>query len=326
MTRILLPRSFCLFCLFCLLRAVPVTAAGVVQDTILQETVVLLNARLASADPVHTERLFADVAARTSRSPQQIRDHLLARLEAFRDLANTDPAAWQAILDLRVETMSQRQTNRLLDKLTLLSRRVLRSDNDYLAGTGIRWAANEAHVPENEGSTFARRLVAHAVIDTTTEWVPPALGLVVSGWTDPYEFSLEPLYAFFATAEEAYVREAVRDVQRFIVPRAVRRLAKSRGVLYAVRDRDVTTLIDPEAELRLTVLGLRFGGTNADLLPCMDISARLSTISSGTVTWQTTIAYCSQSHGSATTNELDAFYEEVADIIYQRVDGHFETR
>ncbi|MDA0334043.1 MAG: hypothetical protein O2782_02645 [bacterium] len=321
MTRMLL---LCFF--WAILRAVPVTAAGVVQDTILQETLVLLDARLASADPVHTERLFADVAERTSRSRQQIRHHLLSRLDAFRDLANTDPVSWQAILDLRVETMSQRQTNRLLDKLTVWSRRVLRSDSDYLAGTGIRWAANEAHVPEDEGSTFVRHLVAHGVIDTTTEWVPPALGLVVSGWTDPYEFSLEPLYAFFAAPEEAYVREAVRDVQRFIVPRVVRRLPKSRGVLYAVRDREVTTLIDPEAELRLTVLGLRFGGTNADLLPCMDLSARLTTISSGAVTWQTTIAYCTESHGSATTNELDAFYEEVADIIYQRVDGHFEAR
>ena len=310
----------------CVLWAVPATAAGVVQDSVLQETLTLLTARLADAGPVHAKQLFADVAETTSRSPQQVRHHLLTRLEDFRQFPDTDPDVWQAALNLRVETMSQRQAQRLLRELTGLARRVLHDDRDYLVGTGIRWAANEAHVPENEGGTFARRLIASGVIDTTTEWVPPAHGLVVSGWTEPFEVGLTALTAFFATDEEAYVREAVRDVQRFVVPRVVRRLPTSRGVQYAVRDRNVTNLIEPELDLRLTVMNLRFSGTNADLVPCMDVSARLTTIDQGVVTWQTTLSHCTRDHGSSTTSELDAFYEEIADIIYQRVDGHFETR
>lgn len=317
MTRILL---------LCFLWAAPATAAGVVQDTVLQETLTRLDARLDAAGPVHTLHLLADIAEHTALSAEQVRHHLLSRLAEFDDLPDTDPDAWKAVLDLRVETMSRRQAIRLLHELTGLSRRVLQSDSDYLVGTGIRWATAAAHVPEDEGGVFARSLIAYGVIDTTTQWAPPALGLVVSGWTEAYEFSFDPLYAFFATDDEAYVREAVRDVQRFIVPRVVRRMPASRGVQYAVRDRNVTNLIDPDLDLRVTVMGLRFGGTNADLMPCMDVNARLITIDSGVDTWQTTLSHCTQDNGSATTSELDAFYEEIADIIYQRVDEHFETR
>ena len=115
-------------------------------------------------------------------------------------------------------------------------------------------------------------------------------------------------------------------VQRFVVPRVVRRLPASRGVKYAVRDRNVTPLIDPEFNLRIRVLSMRFGGTNADLLPCMDVSVSLIATATEINTWQSTIAHCTVVNGSATTNELDNFYEEMADLIYERVDGYFETR
>ena len=311
---------------FCLLWAIPCLATGVVQDTVLQETLVLLDERLAGADPVHAARLFKDVAGRTSRTTQQVRHHLQARLDDFGGLRDTDPTVWKEVLDLRAESMSERQVKRLLRELTGISDRVLGADSDYLVGTGIRWAAYEARVPEDEAGTFARYLVAHGVIDTTTEWVPEPVGLMVSGWTDPYEFGLSPLYGFFDTDEEAYVREAVRDVQHFVVPRVVRRLPASRGVLYAVRDRNVNALIDPRFNLRITVQSLRFSGTNTDLLPCMDVTASLIDIDTEVTTWQTTLSHCTQEHGSATTNELDDFYEEIADLIYERVDGHFETR
>ena len=314
------------FVTLCLLWAVPCFATGVVQDTVLQETLILLEERLAGADPVHAARLFADVAGRTSRTPQQVRRHLVARLDDFGGLRDTDPTLWKTVLDLRVESMSERQVKRLLRELTSISHRVLGADSDYLVGTGIRWAAHEAHVPEDEASVFARHLVAHGVIDTTTEWAPEPVGLMVSGWTDPYEFNLSPLYVFFDTDEEAYVREAVRDVQRFLVPRVVRRLPASRGVLYAVRDRNVNALIDPRFNLRITVLSLRFGGTNVDLLPCMDVRASLIDTGTDLTGWQSTLSHCTEEHGSATTNELDDFYEEIADLIYEQVDGHFETR
>ena len=306
--------------------ALPLAATGVVQDTVLQEALVLLDARLASADPVHAVRLFDDIGNRTSRTSSQVRRHLQIRLEDFADLHDSNPAAWQTALGLRADTMSERQVKRLVRELSGISSRILQSDSDYLVGTGIRWAAHEARVPETEAELFARRLVAHGVIDTTTEWAPEPVGLMVSGWTDPYEFNLDPLYIFFDTDEEAFVRESVRDVQRFVVPRVVRRLPASRGVQYAVRDRNVTPLIDPQYNLRISVLSLRFGGTNADLMPCMDVNASLPATETGGSVWQSTLSHCTREHGSASTNELDDFFEEISDLIFERVDGHFETR
>lgn len=301
-------------------------AAGVVTDTLLQETLVLLDERLNSPAPVHAVALLDDAADRSRASTGQLRGHLLQRLDEFSQLADTDSAAWRAVLDLRDESMSQRQARRLLRELVGLSRRVLESSDDYLLGTGIRWAGAEAHVPQDEASGFARRLVAHGIVDTTTEWAPEPKGLVVSGWTEQYEFSLDPLYVFFDTDNESFVTEAVRDIQRFVVPRAVRRLPSSRGVRYAVRDRNVTTLIDPDLELRITVVSLRFGGSNVDLKPCMDVQLELTRLADDATTWRSSIAHCTEENGSASVNELDNFYEEVADLIYDEVDTHFETR
>lgn len=313
-----------LLCL--LLLAARVDGAGVVSDTLLQETLVRLDERLAGADPVRALRLVDDVAAATEHTPEQVRRHLLRRLDDLAGLAEADTAAWRAMLALRVESMSRRQAKRYLDRLQQIAGRVLRSEEEYLLGTGIRWAAREARVPEEEAETFARRLVAHGIVDTTTEWAPEPKGLMVSGWTEPYEFSLQPLRIFFDSDNDDFVREAVRDVQRFVVPRVVRRLPASRGVRYAVRDRNVTVLIEPDYDLRVRVLSLRFDGSNANLLPCMDLDLSLVDTQSERAEWQTTLSHCTQTHGSASTDELDAFYEEVADLIYARVDEHFESR
>jgi hypothetical protein len=315
-----------LFFLCLLLLAARAHGAGVVSDTLLQETLVRLDERLAGADPVRALRLVDDVAAATSRTPKQVRRHLLQRLEDLAGLAEADTAAWRGVLALRVESMSRRQAKRYLDRLQQIARRVLRSEEEYLLGTGIRWAAREARVPEEEAEIFARRLVAHGIVDTTTEWAPEPKGLMVSGWTEPYEFSLQPLRIFFDSDDDDFVREAVRDVQRFVVPRVVRRLPASRGVRYAVRDRNVTVLIEPDYDLRVRVLSLRFDGSNANLLPCMDVDLSLVNMQSERPDWQTTLSHCTQTHGSASTDELDAFYEELADLIYARVDEHFETR
>lgn len=312
--------------LFSLLWTIPAAAAGVVQDTVLQETLVLLEERLSSPKPVHAARLLDDVGERTARTAEQVRQHLRQRLDEFSSLSETDSSAWKAVLDIRAPSMSRRQVQRLLRDVSAICGRILKGNSDYLVGTGIRWAAHEARVPESEAGDFVRDLIAHGVIDTTTEWIPRTRGLMVSGLTDPYEFNLDPLYSFFATDEESYVREAVRDVQRFLVPRVVRRLPASRGVKYAVRDRNVTPLIDPEFNLRVTVLSLRFGGSGGYLMPCMDVNTSLIDITSGGIAWQSTLSHCTKEHGSGTTNELDAFYEEIADLLYERVDGHFETR
>jgi len=58
----------------------------------------------------------------------------------------------------------------------------------------------------------------------------------------------------------------------------------------------------------------------------MDVNTSLIDITSGGIAWQSTLSHCTKEHGSGTTNELDAFYEEIADLLYERVDGHFETR
>lgn len=308
-----------------LLGAAPALAARAVEDTVLQAALVLLGERLAGPDPVQTAAIVADVGRRTRRSPEQVRAHLRSRLEGFAALPDVDPEAWRAIVDLRATATSRRQAERFLRQVVAGSRDILADDGDYLVGTSVHWAARSARIPVDEATGYVRRLVAHGIVDTTAVWVPEPKGLVVSGWTERYEYSLDPLLKFFDTQNEDYVREAVRDVQRFVVPRLVGLLPASRGVRYAVRDRDATALIDPDYSVRVVVQSLRFAGTNADLLPCLDARVELVATATAQTAWTGAVSWCTQRQGSAHVHELDPFYDEVAQQLYARLDEYFET-
>lgn len=296
-----------------------------VADTVLQQTLVALQQRLGQPEPLYASRLVAQVGERTGRAPAQVRRHLLDRLDDLADLADADPEAWSAVLALGGDQLSRRQAQRLVRQVIAGARDVLGHDGDYLVEAAVHWAAREARVPGAEAAAYVDRLVAHGLADTAPGWTPVPVGVVVSGWTEPYELGLEPLFAFFATREEGTVREAVRDLQRFLVPRLVRHLRQSPSVRFAVRDRDLTALVDPEYQLRLVVQGLRFAGTNADLLPCMDLSVDLVDRAAGATAWKADLSHCTQDHGSASVHELDPFYDEVAELVCARLDQYLQT-
>jgi hypothetical protein len=315
-------RSLALLLLLALLRAAAGDAA--VDDPVVQGTLLLLQERLAGPTPTRAKTLIAEVGVTTRQSPAQVRQRLLEALTALSSLSDRDTEAWRAVLEQH-ETISRRQARRLVREFVATSNDILRSDDDYLLNTSVRWVARSARVPVDETDLFLRQLVAHGIADTTQDWSPEPVGLVVSGWSETYEFKLDPLFLFFDTQLETEARESVRDLQRHIVPRLVRDLAGSEAVRFAFRDRDITALVDPEYAAHVVVQSLRFTGSNADLLPCMDLRLELADKATERIVWQSELSHCTQSHGSATTDRLAPFYDEIARLLSTQLEGYLYT-
>ena len=308
-----------------LLLTAPAVAGRPVGDPVLQDLLLRLDARLDEPAPLHAAQLLAATGQATGQSATEIRAHLRGRLAALAALRADAPEAWSALLDLDAENVSRRQADRLLTEVLAATDDILASDDDYLLRVSIRHVARRARMPGPQAYGFVRCLIVHGITDTTQDWAPEPVGFVISGWTEAYEYSLDPLFLFFATEDEAFVLEAVRDVQRFVVPRLASLLPRSRGASFALRDRELTALVDPEYRAHVVVQSLRFGGTGTDLRPCADLRLEVTAAATAAAVWSTTLSHCTQTHGSARTRELGPFFDEIAELLAARLDAWLET-
>ncbi|MEE2658169.1 MAG: hypothetical protein VX733_06665 [Candidatus Latescibacterota bacterium] len=298
--------------------------AAPTTDPVVQSALILLDERLQLPDPIHARRLFADVATETQRPVEEVRAHLRSIVDSLSEIPRSD-SLLSELRGLSPDELSARQMRRLLQELTRSAGQVLTVDEDYLLRLAIRHAASEARVPARDAYRFTQRLVEHGIIDTTSDWEPDPKGLVLFGRTTHYEYRLEPLLVFFNTQDETQVREAVRDVQRFIMPRLAFNLPDSRGIRFALRDRDRNALVIPDYELHVLVQELSFTGTNLDLRPCLEGVIELLEPDGGAIAFQSEFDHCSQQRDPVHQDNLDPFFDEIAKLIYDQLDEFFET-
>lgn|GEM_PF-1943898 len=292
--------------------AEPVPLLNLDEDPILLATLQHLDQGLRSAAPVRTSELLAHVAQTTSCSRQQVRAHLMDRLQALEDLRQQGGDDWDRLVDLGGE-LSRRQLSRFIDHLGQDLREILRSSDDYLLDTSLRWAARGARIPAQEALQFAHRIVATQLVDDPLAPAPEPVGVVVNGWTEKYEFRLEPLLIYLESEDEDAAREAVRDIQRFIVPGVARGLPSVPGVAWAFRQRDLTTLVDPAYDIRLRVRTLRFSGLSTNLQPCIDVGIEIIDTQSHAAVSEFDVAHCGGV--SVSPRRLSLFFDEVADVV-----------
>ncbi len=158
------------------------------------------------------------------------------------------------------------------------------------------------------------------------ERVPDAVGIVVAGWTNSYSFSMDPLYFFFDSRDDKLILEEVRDIQRFVVPRAVKVLPEARSVRYAVRKRNISALLLPDYLLLINIDELSFTGSNVDLRPCMETTLELTSNGAESPEWKHVFQFCTEKQGSRTTHRLSGFYDEVALEIRRRLAEYLESK
>jgi hypothetical protein len=313
--------------LICLLAtttfAQPVPLLNLDEDPILLATLRYLDQGLRSADPVRMSELLGYVAGATDHSQQQVRAHLIDRLQAMADLRQQGGDDWERLVDLGGE-LSRRQLSRFIDHLGRHGREILHSSDDYLLDTTLRWAAREARIPPQEALHFVNRIVAAQLVNDPLAPAAEPVGVVVNGWTEKYEFRLEPLLIYLESEDEAAAREAVRDIQRFIVPAVVRGLPSASGVAWAFRQRDLTALVDPTYDVRLRVRTLRFSGLSTNLQPCIDIGIQIIDTQSQTLASEFDVAHCGVA--SVSPRRLSLFFDEVANVVVDTLVPFFDSR
>ena len=276
-----------------------------------------LQAHFSRQVPIYSQDIFAAVAARTGRSSDELRAHIGTLLDTLEAQRENDTEAWASLLLQGSPDITSERTGKLIGYLAKEGRKVLANENNVLLERGVKKAARKARVPFFQSRAYILKALEWAQVTSgkAQEQRLNPFGFLVGGKTNRFEIALDPLFLFFDTEDAAFVREQVREVQRFIIPAMVRRLPESDAILWAVRERESNPLVVPDYHLRVGIDNLSFAGSNLNLKPCVETTVDLVHWESQVQLMLESFSFCSEKNGSATTRELAPFWNEAADAI-----------
>lgn len=281
----------------------------------------VLRGQLSASGSVYSDSVFHELSARTGLGADPLRRGLLGQLARLDSARREEEPPWPELIELRGADVSPGAADRFLSQVLVEARGMLEGDGNYLLDSALRQAARKARLQPFQGRDLLLRALDWAETGSVMGGPDGGIGILVDGHTNRYEVHRDPLMLFFASDDEAFVVEQVREIQRFIVPAVVRRLPESGAVRWAVRQREYNPLIEPGCRLVIGVDNLSFTGTNADLRPCVEARVDLLGWPEGEALQRWDLSYCTETHGSATTHNLDPFYDEVAEQIRDLVGG-----
>ena len=312
--------------LFWLLFCLPTLSdaqAGSTETALRQEALSALLSELQQDYPVSSD-LLGQLASAGRGNREALRDSLAKLLDAADRHREQKTDTWKGWLQLRGQ-LSEREVDKLLRHLVVVARKIVDSDANFALDTSLGWAARKARVPLDQAQPFLLAVLSAEIL-RDDERVPDAVGSVVAGWTNSYSFSMDPLYFFFDSRDDKLILEEVRDIQRFVVPRAVKVLPEARSVRYAVRKRNISALLLPDYLLLINIDELSFTGSNVDLRPCMETTLELTSNGAESPEWKHVFQFCTEKQGSRTTHRLSGFYDEVALEIRRRLAEYLESK
>lgn len=275
-----------------------------------------LQEQLAQQAPSHSQDLLNGIAQESGVSVEELRPRLQGLLDSLMAQRKAETDAWEMLCLQGGPDIAPERADKLTAYLVKESRSVLASENNVLLEKRIKKVARKAKVPFFQSRDYILRALAWAVASSAPqEQEKQLLHFLVGGHTNPFEVALDPLFLFFDTEDEPFVREQVREVQRFLVPALVRRLPELEAVGWAVRERESNALVIPDYQLRIGIDELRFAGSNLDLKPCVETTLEVTQWESQVRLMEESFSFCSEQHVSATSRELAPFWDEAADAI-----------
>ena len=271
------------------------------------------------SDPAHSAEFLARLSRESDISKEELPARLIALIDTLDKQRKNESTAWKTLTLQGEPKVDAKRANKLLHYLCKESRKVLSSNNDHLLDSSIKKAARKSRIPFFQSRTFILNSLDWALSDNISNRKKEDIGLLVGGHTNRFEIGLDPLFIFFNTQDEAFVREQVREVQRFIIPALVRRLPESERILWAVRERESNVLVQPDFHLVFGVDNFNFSGSNMDLKPCVELRVELRAWENKTLLLQEPFSFCSQENGSANASELAPFWNETADALREHI-------
>ena len=264
----------------------------------------------------YSHDLLNKIAQESGVSAEELRPRLQGLLDSLMAQREAETDAWEMLLLQGGPDIASERADKLISYLVKESRSVLANENNVLLEKRIKKAARKAKVPFFQSRAYILSSLAWAVASSAPqEREKQLLHFLVVGHTNPFEVALDPLFLFFDTEDEAFAREQVREVQRFLVPALVRRLPELDAIGWAVRERESNALVIPDYRLRVGIDELRFVGSNLDLKPCIETTLAVTQWESQVRLMEEPFSFCSEQHGSATSHELAPFWDEAADAI-----------
>ena len=264
----------------------------------------------------YSQDLLSRLAQESGIPVAELRPRLQVLLDSLMAQRKAETDAWEMLLLQGGPDIAPERAGKLIAYLAKESRSVLANENNVLLEKRIKKVARKAQVPFFQSRDYILRTLAWAVASSAPqEREKQPLHFLVVGHTNPFEVALDPLFLFFDTEDEAFVREQVREVQRFLVPALVRQLPELDAIGWAVRERESNALVIPDYRLRVGIDELRFVGSNLDLKPCIETTLEVTQWESQVRLMEEPFSFCSEQHGSATSRELAPFWDEAADSI-----------
>ncbi|MDE2811970.1 MAG: hypothetical protein OXM01_03040 [Gemmatimonadota bacterium] len=264
----------------------------------------------------YSQDLLNRIAQGSGVPVAELRPRLQGMLDSLMAQREAETDAWEMLLLQGGPDIAPERAGKLIAYLAKESRSVLANENNILLEKRIKKVARKAKVPFFQSRDYILRTLAWAVDSSAPQKrEKQSLHFLVVGHTNPFEVALDPLFLFFDTEDEAFVREQVREVQRFLVPALVRRLPELDAIGWAVRERESNALVIPDYQLRIGINEFRFVGSNLDLKPCIETTLEVTQWESQVRLMEESFSFCSEQHGSATSHELAPFWDEAADAI-----------
>ena len=264
----------------------------------------------------YSQDLMSRIAQGSGVPVEELRPRLQGMLDSLMAQREAETDAWEMLLLQGGPDIAPERADKLIAYLAKESRSVLVNENNVLLEKRIKKVARKAQVPFFQSRDYILRALAWAVASSAPqEREKQPLHFLVVGHTNPFEVALDPLFLFFDTEDEAFVREQVREVQRFLVPALVRRLPELDAIGWVVRERESNALVIPDYQLRIGIDELRFVGSNLDLKPCIETTLEVTQWESQARLMEEPFSFCSEQHGSAASRELAPFWDEAADAI-----------
>ena len=284
-------------------------------DTALRRILYVALQEQLAQQASYSQDILNGIAQESGVSVEELRPRLRGMLDSLMAQRKAETDAWEMLLLQGGPDIAPERADKLIAYLAKESRSVLASENNVLLEKRIKKVARKAKVPFFQSRDYILRSLAWAVASSAPQPEEQPLNFLVGGHTNPFEVALDPLFLFFDTEDEAFVREQVREVQRFLVPALVRRLPELDAVGWAVRERESNALVIPDYQLRVGIDELRFAGSNLDLKPCIETTLEVTQWESQVRLMEEPFSFCSEQHGSATSRELAPFWDEAADAI-----------
>ena len=284
-------------------------------DTALRRILYVALQEQLAQQASYSQDLLNGIAQGSGVPVEELRPRLRGMLDSLMAQRKAETDAWEMLLLQGGPDIAPERADKLIAYLAKESRSVLASENNVLLEKRIKKVARKAKVPFFQSRDYILRSLAWAVASSAPQPEEQALNFLVGGHTNPFEVALDPLFLFFDTEDEPFVREQVREVQRFLVPALVRRLPELDAVGWAVRERESNVLVIPDYQLRVGIDELRFAGSNLDLKPCIETTLEVTQWESQVRLMEEPFSFCSEQHGSATSHELAPFWDEAADAI-----------